>query len=202
MNSIATEATRARHEKQINTSNLSWCDMALLKKQDPFMYYSIPGNRNNCDVLQGKDLDLSDVKIASCPGTRRRSILAVEAAGPKAAKGMRRTTFTTVSECKQQVHEVSEKKSPLEPEESHPNIVKRKSAISFESCAELDDVIEELTRLSPIQVPDGTLNSGIASVQIDATRRGSVLQDILFNSIGNAMEELGEVDLSDSDDEN
>ena len=126
----------------------------------------------------------------------------MEDAGPKIAKSARRTSFTSVSECKQQVQEA--RRSPLEPEESHPNIVKRKSAISFESCAELDDVIEELSLMSPIQLP-ASLNSSITSLSNgrseDNMRRGSVLQDILFSSIA-SLQDGGDLDWdSESDDE-
>jgi hypothetical protein len=36
--------TRKQVIEAVNPTNLSHCDMAVLKKKDPFMYYSIPGN--------------------------------------------------------------------------------------------------------------------------------------------------------------
>jgi hypothetical protein len=181
MNNITINS---KHEKQIDVANLSWCEMALLKKQDPFMYYSIPGNRDTQNI-QGKDLDLTDAKISACPGTRRRSILAVENEGPSAKVASRRTSFTTLNVHKQQeVH----KTKKLEPEESHPNIVKRKSAISFESYDnDLGDVMYEMSQ---------EILESLAS-NIDTTRRGSVLQDLLFSGISLMNEEA----LLDSNDE-
>jgi hypothetical protein len=84
-----------KHQKQIDTADLSWCKMALLKKQDAFMYYSIPGNRDTREI-QGKDLNLSDAKISACPGTRRRSILVVEKEGATTKIASRRTSFTAL----------------------------------------------------------------------------------------------------------
>lgn len=176
MNKFDINTARVSNKKQIDTASLSWCEMALLKKRDPFMYYSIPGNRDK-DEVPGKDLDLSELKIASCPPNRRRSILTVEYFGPK-AKMNRRVSFTSMEECK---HAEDARETSLQPEEFHPNIVKRKLAISFESCDGLDHVIDVISRLSP--QPQLNLESDDISEKYRAMRRGSVLQDILFSSI-------------------
>lgn len=130
----------SKHEKQIDTASLSWCEMALLKKRDPFIYYSIPGNRD-MRKIQGKDIDLTDLKISSCPGVRRRSIQVVQFAVPSAKVPSRRTSITALDD-----HTQKEVYKTLEPEESHPNVVKRKSAISFESYGDLDDVMDEMSQ--------------------------------------------------------
>jgi hypothetical protein len=151
--------TNSKHDKQIDASSLSWCEMALLKKQDPFMYYSIPGNRDTHEI-KGKDIDLSDMKISRCPGVRRRTIQVVEFVGPVAKVPCRRTSFTTMKDKKkEEVHRT------LEPEESHPNIVKRKSAISFESCdIYLDEMMEEIrssvTSTNPVVGDIDLMNDG------------------------------------------
>jgi hypothetical protein len=189
MNNITINS---KHQKQIDTANLSWCEMALLKKQDAFMYYSIPGNRDTREI-QGKDLDLSDAKISACPGNRRRSILAVKKEGPTAKVASRRTSFTTLDDHKQQ--EVPKTKM-LEPEESHPNIVKRKTAISFESYDnDLGDVMYEMSQ----EILESLVSCATSTVDsdIDTVRRGSVLQDLIFSSIALMNEEA----LLDSNDE-
>lgn len=63
--------------KQIDTTGLSWGDMILLKKSDPFLYYSIPGNRDA--KLPGEDVDVSDLNLPSS-ASRSRSFTAVETA--------------------------------------------------------------------------------------------------------------------------
>lgn len=165
----------SKHEKQIDAASLSWCEMALLKKQDPFMYYSIPGNRDT-HTIQGKDIDLTDMKISSCPGVRRRTIQVLEFEVPSAKVRSRCTSITALDDYTQmEVHKT------LEPEESHPNIVKRKTAISFESCGDLDDVMD--------------MDSAIPT---ETTRRESLLQNFLIEISGIA---LMNEELTDSDEE-
>lgn len=50
--------------------------MALLKKKDPFLYYSIPGNRNA--ILPGEPVDLSELNLSS--DSRSNSYTAIETA--------------------------------------------------------------------------------------------------------------------------
>ena len=50
--------------------------MALLKKKDPFLYYSIPGNRNA--ILPGEPVDLSELNLSS--DSRSNSYIAIETA--------------------------------------------------------------------------------------------------------------------------
>jgi hypothetical protein len=164
----------SKHEKQIDAASLSWCEMALLKKRDPFMYYSIPGNRDTRKI-QGKDVDLADMKISRCPGVRRRSIQVLEFVGPSAKVPSRRTSITALDD-----HTQKEVHKTLEPEESHPNIVKRKSAISFESYGDLDDVMDEMS-----QEMFESQDSAIGTM-----RRESIMQDFFFFTIALLNEEL------------
>ena len=160
-----------KSEKQIDTSNLSWCEMALLKKKDPFMYYSVPGTKFKSSV-PGKELDTSELKTSS--GSRRHSIVVIEVEGPKAKPIMRgrRTSFTTIQDIKPE----QKPSKPMEPEETHPTIIKRKSAISFESCMELEGL--DL---------DTVIGDMSANTIVDTTRRGSILQDRLFSSISSLL---------------
>jgi hypothetical protein len=68
----------------------------------------------------------------------------------------------------------------LEPEESHPNIVKRKSAISFESYGDLDDVMDEMS-----QEMFESRDSAIGTM-----RRDSLMQDLFFSTIAWLNEEF------------
>ena len=166
----SVKTMHVKGQKQINASNLSWCEMALLKKKDPFMYYSIPGTKFKPSV-PGKELDVSGLKTSS--GTRRHSIIIIEEEGPKAKPDVkcRRTSFTTV----QDYHSEQKPSEPMEPEETHPVIVKRKSAISFERCLELDDM--ELNNLEL----ESSIDDMSIQTPVDTTRRGSILQDRLFS---------------------
>jgi hypothetical protein len=236
----------SERKQVIDTSNLSWCDMAVLKKQDPFMYYSIPGNRDA--KLPGEEIDLSELELApdsndaelsrsfTCgtvktghwvEDTKPRRHSEQDAASETKESAKRRGSGATFefalqcpsftiqeeeriftqgtgegghSRCKSYNNAValslpnptSHRRASTESAVTDDSkLVYRKSAISFESYVDdmLDDIIDEVAELQPRR----------PSVQIDVTRRGSVLQDILFNSIGTAMGELGELDFSDSD---
>jgi hypothetical protein len=54
--------TRKQVIEAVDPTNLSHCDMAVLKKKDPFMYYSIPGNRDKRPI--GEEIDLSELDLA------------------------------------------------------------------------------------------------------------------------------------------
>ena len=62
MKLLTTElASNAPVRKQIDTSDLTWSELALLRKTDAFMYYSIPGARDN--KLVGEEIDLSGLNL-------------------------------------------------------------------------------------------------------------------------------------------
>jgi hypothetical protein len=56
------DISRKHVVEAIDPTNLTSCDMAVLKKKDPFMYYSIPGNRDK--RLPVKEIDLSELDLA------------------------------------------------------------------------------------------------------------------------------------------
>lgn len=234
--------TKEERTEVIDPTHLSWGDMALLKKQDPFMYYSIPGNRDKRHP--GEDIDLSGLDPAPdsmadglsrsfTQGTFKDGRLVDEttprrhsentesnSAGSSSAKRrgsgatfefeLKCPSFTIKEEevifgpsssnahsrSKSEMLQLrdsesrSHRRNQTESDADHPNLVHRKSAISFESYVDslLDDIIEEVAEFQPRR----------PSIQIDVARRGSVLQDVLFNSIA-ALGQMDDIDISDSD---
>mmetsp|Transcript_17015 Transcript_17015/g.35771 ORF Transcript_17015/g.35771 Transcript_17015/m.35771 type:complete len:100 (+) Transcript_17015:403-702(+) len=53
------ESVRLRQPKKLNTSNISAKELNSIQKQDPFMYYSIPGVRSARMLMQ--DIDTSNL---------------------------------------------------------------------------------------------------------------------------------------------
>lgn len=154
------------HKKTIDTSNMNWVDMALLKKQDPFMYYSIPGNRDA--NLPGKDVDLSDLDLPELGHVVSKSFTGgCVKKKTSRAKVPRRHSIT--------VKEALTKGTSVHVQEERrvPALVERRSAISFETTlyneSLADTINEEIARL---QVPR-------RSSSIRSSRRGSLFQDFL-----------------------
>lgn len=58
---IPTDVTNLGSEKTIDISSLCSSELVLLKKNDPFMYYSIPGVRE--ETLTSRELDLTDLNL-------------------------------------------------------------------------------------------------------------------------------------------
>lgn len=212
----------------IDPTDLSWLDMALLKKQDPFMYYSIPGNRDKKNP--GEEIDLSELDHAPdsmdeensrsfTEGTFRDRSL-IEEAAPRRHSGSGATldlelqcpSFTVKEEeimfapspSTREGHSRTKslmvqpttyaprnhRRNQTESNVDHSKLVHRKSAISFECSLGviLDDIIDEVAELQPLQ----------PNTQIDVERRGSELQDVLFDCIA-ALGQVDDVDSSDSD---
>lgn len=170
----------------IDPSGLTWCEMALLKKKDPFMYYSIPGNRDK--KLPGENIDLSELHLSSS-GNVSRSFTTGAPMKDSDHKSPRRHSHTLRrgSETKKEKnikcvnHARHSTSSEIETK-----LVERKTAISYESYVDkvLEDVIEEAAALQP----NATRRTSDGSTD----RRGSVLEDILFNAIAelNGLEEF------------
>lgn len=185
----------------IDPTGLSWFELALLKKQDAFMYYSIPGNRDK--KLPGEDIDLSGLGLSPGKGKVSRSFTAgTVKKDPLLNTNDIRHSFTTSNarrgsgsqstlQCPFTIQEEAGKKDesnetfrhrmPSEADDVNGNLVERKSVVSFETYGDimLDDIIDEFAHLQP-QAQRRMSSSSINSGEL---RRGSVLQDILFNSI-------------------
>ena len=57
--SICIATVFEKPEKKLDTKDITFSDLASLKKSDPFMYYSIPAIRRA--VLHGKEVDSSEI---------------------------------------------------------------------------------------------------------------------------------------------
>lgn len=58
---IPTDVTNLENEKAIDVASLCSSELALLKKNDPFMYYSIPGARE--ETMTSHELDITDLNL-------------------------------------------------------------------------------------------------------------------------------------------
>ena len=204
----------------IDPTSLNWCDMALLKKKDPFMYYSIPGNRD--EELPGKDVDLSELDL---PSDVSRSFTVGAPKKDQNVEPRRNLAHSLTMERRGTGtnFEFALKCLPIEEDEKHginhprckssndsakhrrvstcssdgeTKLVERKSTISYESYVDtvLERVIEEQAAILQPNAPKRTYGD---SDNVDELRRGSILEDILFESIA----QLGNFDGFDSDTE-
>mmetsp|Transcript_8693 Transcript_8693/g.15747 ORF Transcript_8693/g.15747 Transcript_8693/m.15747 type:complete len:153 (+) Transcript_8693:241-699(+) len=62
----AMESVRLHKPKKLNTSNMSANELNSVQKQDPFMYYSIPGVRSARMLMQ--DVDTSNLGASAFRG--------------------------------------------------------------------------------------------------------------------------------------
>ena len=218
-----------RKQVAIDPTSLNWCEMAILKKKDPFMYYSIPGNRDK--ELPGEDIELSELDLpsnvsrsftAGAPkkdpqvgphrhlahsltmGGRRGSGANFEFAGkclPIKEDLKNNDSRANHSRCKSSNEIIQNNPGPANHRRTstcsdmdETKLVKRKSVISYESYGDkvLEHVIEEQAAILQPNAPRRTYGD---SDEVDELRRGSILEDILFNS----MAQLADLNLADFD---
>ena len=221
-------------KKAIDPTSMNWCEMALLRKRDPFMYYSIPGNRDK--ELPGNEIDLSELDLSTSSGPSRSFSAGAPKKNPPVESHRRHSepdsdsfkvkrrgsgvNFEFAVKCPsieedakidKRTKNHSRCKSSNEIIQSIPcpashrrtstcsdidqtKLVERKSVISYESHVDtvLESVIEEQAALLQPNAPRRTYGD---SNEVDELRRGSILEDILFESIA----QLGNLDLADFD---
>jgi len=161
---ILTGVPISIHHDVMDIGTLCASELHLLKKNDPFMYYSIPGSRNSCLTEQ----DMGDLLPS----------LVIDSSG---------STLTSGSEKGQTRHRPRNRRRSIS--DSHL-FVKRRSRISYESDM-LESIMGEMSELEARHAKRrrSSLCSEIIEESRDQqstaedtdSRCGSILQDILFS---------------------
>jgi hypothetical protein len=211
ISTISTMKINSISRKQVieavDPTNLSSCDLAVLKKKDPFMYYSIPGNRDK--RLPGEEIDLSELDLApDCSGDLARSFTAGTVKKEhKVAETTPRRHSSSLSGSIKRRESGSEVETGAtfefelqcpsftiqEEEKIFSADASRNRRFSVESDRDSSKLVHRKSAISFESYVDDVLDDAIKelsylqpkrpSVQIDTKRRGSVLQDLLFSSI-------------------
>jgi hypothetical protein len=219
----ATKFSPESNPKQIDPTGLSWCEMALLRKKDPFMYYSIPGTREakGSGAVPGDDVDLSDLNLSESARSRSFTALEIDARRSNdAIKQPRRHSHSIQGSPDRGANEDFAIQHPPR-RQSHGRSKSLADAILSEPIKDRhrrttsapvinSNVVTRKSIISFERYGDDTLDDIIDEVgelqpkremsdfkSLDDIRRGSVLQDILFSSIA-ALQGEGDWD-SDSE---
>ncbi|KAL3791015.1 hypothetical protein HJC23_003004 [Cyclotella cryptica] len=174
-NKILTGVPIVNHDDVMDIGALCASELHLLKKNDPFMYYSIPGAKNPC--LTENDLD---------------QLL------PSLVIGSSRSTLTSDSEHGEAQPRPRNRRRSMS--DSHL-VVKRRSRISYESDM-LETIIGEMGELEARHAKRrrsshcseiiGESRIQLSPVENTESRGGSILQDILFSMFESEREDVAD----------
>lgn len=159
---IPTGVPIATHHDMVDIGTLCASELHLLKKNDPFMYYSIPEARNSCLT------DMDDLLPS----------LVIDSSGP---------TLTSGSEKAQTLHRPRNRRRSTS---DFHLVVKRRSRISYESDM-LESIIGDMSELEARHAKRRRSSSCSeiieqsryqqSTFEFNEPRRRSFLQDILFS---------------------